>query len=274
VKYVEERKLPVTADFDQLKSPLGVETILAALAKNGVVSCYDQGPETVYRIGAEQQLTAAYYRNTIVHFFVTSAIAELALLEVAEQEAPDRVEHFFNAALELRDLLKYEFFFAESDVFLAELREELERHDPHWEDRLHAGSDAIQALVQDFRPFSSHRILRPFLEAYQVVSDSLTRLDASETFDEKAFLKDCLALGHQYHLQRRIHSGASISGVLFETALRIAKNRDLVESRSLTEGNFSLMKRRGEFAEEVRAVLRRCYAIDALAASRRAGLIR
>ena len=46
-----------------------------------------------------------------------------------------------------------------------------------------------------------------------------------------------------------------------------------MESRSSTEGDFSLNKRRAEFAAEIQTLLRRVYAIDALAASRRAGLI-
>jgi glycerol-3-phosphate O-acyltransferase len=273
VGYVEERKLPTTADFDQLATAEGVVGILAALASNGVVSCYDQGPEAVYRIGPEQQLTAAYYRNTIVHFFITSAICELSLLAVAEGDAPDPVQHFFDAALELRDLLKFEFFFAESDFFLAELRRELARYEPEWEERICEGADAIQSLVQQFRPFSSHRVMRPFLEAYRVVSDSLASREPSDAIDRKAFLADCLSLGHQYLLQRRIYSGASVSQVLFETAFQIAQNRDLIESRSATEGDFSLGKRRGEFQAEIETTLRRVYAIEALAASRRAGLI-
>ena len=43
-----------------------------------------RGPEPVYAIGPDQHLTAAYYRNTIIHFFVNGAIAELALLRAAE----------------------------------------------------------------------------------------------------------------------------------------------------------------------------------------------
>ena len=212
-------------------------------------------------------------RRAMIHFFVTSAICEVSLLAVAEGQAPDPVQHFFDAALELRDLLKFDFFFAESEAFQVELRGELSRYDSEWEERLHEGPEAIQALVQSFRPFSAHRVLRPFLEAYQVVGDRLARHDPSQDIDREAFLAECLRSGHQYLLQHRIRSGASVSKVLFETAFRIAENRDLIESRAATEGSFALSKRRAEFEAELQAILRRVYAIEALAASRRAGLI-
>ena len=77
-----------------------------------------------------------------------------------------------------------------------------------------------------------------------------------------------LGLGRQYHLQRRIHSGESVSQVLFETALKLADNRGLVNS---TEPD--LAQWRSVFADQIRTTLRQIDAIEALAASRRAGLI-
>jgi glycerol-3-phosphate O-acyltransferase len=77
-----------------------------------------------------------------------------------------------------------------------------------------------------------------------------------------------LPLGKQYHLQRRIRSAESVSKVLFESALRLARNRGLLDS-----GVPNLPERRRAFAREIREAVRRVDAIDALAASRRAGLI-
>ena len=77
-----------------------------------------------------------------------------------------------------------------------------------------------------------------------------------------------MKLGHQHHLQRRVHSAASVSQLLFKNALRVARNR-----RALDPAAPDLVERRRAFAAEVRDVVRRIEAIDALAASRRAGLI-
>ena len=94
-------------------------------------------------------------------------------------------------------------------------------------------------------------------------------MTSSDSFDEARFLADCLRLGKQLLLQRHIHSAVSVSKVLFQTALRLADNRRLLEP-----GPADLAARRAAFAQEVREVLRPVHAIDAIAASRRAGFIR
>jgi glycerol-3-phosphate O-acyltransferase len=140
--------------------------------------------------------------------------------------------------------------------------------DADWEETLRRGAEPIQALVRRFKPFNAHRVLRPFLESYRIVADHLERMDPGEPVDESKVVSACTGLGKQYHLQRRIRSAASVSQVLFKTALRLADNRGLLDSSEP-----ELAARRAVFAEEVRAAIRRTDAIDALAASRRAGLI-
>jgi len=223
----------------------------------------------VYRIGVERELAAAYYRNSIIHFFVDPAIAEIALLEAAESgEAENRVAAFWRAAMQLRDLLKFEFFFADKDAFRSALRRELADRDANWEERLARSPNSAHELVRRSRPFNAHRVLRPFFEAYRIVADRLEQTPAGQVIDERRFVDACLGLGHQYYLQRRIHSAESVSKVLFETAMKIADNRGLVHS---TEPEIEPWRR--VFAEQIRATLRYIDAVDALAASRRAGLI-
>jgi glycerol-3-phosphate O-acyltransferase len=110
-------------------------------------------------------------------------------------------------------------------------------------------------------------VLRPFLEAYGIVGDLLEQEGAAD-LDEARILERCMKLGRQYHLQRRVHSAASVSQILFRSALRLAENRGALDA-SLPD----VAARRGALAEEIRAAVRRAEAIDALAASRRAGLI-
>ncbi len=241
---------------------------LEALVGSGVVSTFAEGPEPIYSIGDDQHLTAAYYRNTIVHFFVNSAITELALLRAAEDDVADRQKECWGEAFRLRDLLKFEFFFAEKEEFAGEVRRELMLRDEGWETRLAAGVPGIEALVRRSRPFTAHRVLRPFLEAYRVVSDELERLVAGAVPEETDFFARCLARGKQYQLQRRIQSAESVSKVLFASALRLARNRGLLEPASP-----DVAERRRAFAVELREVIRRVDAIAALAASRHAGLI-
>jgi glycerol-3-phosphate O-acyltransferase len=265
---VERRDLPNTG-LAELETPEGVARVLEALAENEVVDRFAEGHEPVYRIGVGRELAAAYYRNSVIHFFVAPAIVELALLQAAEtKEGDDPVAAFWRGAMQLRDLLKFEFFFPEKDVFRGELRRELAERDADWESVLADSPEGALALVRRSRPFSAHRVLRPFLEAYRVVADHLASHAPEDPIDEARFLQACLGLGRQYNLQGRVHSTASVSKVLFQTAFKLADNRGLVraDEREIAEW-------RRVFAVEIRTALRHIDAIDALARSRRAGLI-
>ncbi|MGH0037223.1 MAG: glycerol-3-phosphate 1-O-acyltransferase [Myxococcota bacterium] len=267
--YVRRRKLPSTFALDELDSDEGVRAALDALVENQVITRFDIGPENVYAIGSDQQLAAAYYRNTVVHFFVNASIAELALLAASRPTTEDPVATFWQEAMDLRDLLKFEFFFSEKEEFRNEIREELAFQDPDWEARLSLGPDGARALIMAFRPYSAHRVLRPFLEAYQVVGDCLRRWPADEPLDQDRFIEHCLDLGRQYHLRKRIHSTSSISKVLFQTGLRLAGNRGLLEADGAR-----LAESREAFHKQLRAAIRRVDVVDALAATRRAGWLR
>jgi glycerol-3-phosphate O-acyltransferase len=267
VSYVRRRGLPTTVALE-LDSADGVRRALDTLVESGVVACFAEGPEAVYQIGPNQHLTAAYYRNTIIHFFVNGAILELALLRAAEEDVTDPPRAFWDEAMRLRDLLKFEFFFAEKDAYRAALAAEIALHEADWEALLRAGGSEVRLLLRRIRPFSAHRVLRPFLDAYRVVGDALAGREAAAPFEEGPFLTQCLALGKQYLLQRRIRSPESVSKVLFGTALSLARHRQLVEP-----GPPELVARRHTFADEIRRASRRCDAIGALAAARRAGLI-
>ena len=265
--YVRRRGLPTTGRLD-LDRADRVRQALEALIESGVVTCFAGGSEPVYLIGEDQQLAAAYYRNTIIHFFVNGAIAELALLRAAEEDGRDRAADFWDEVMRLRDLLKFEFFFADKETFRAELSAEIAFHDAEWERGLADGRAAIAELIQRFRPYIGHLVLRPFLDAYRVVADALVRLRPGDQLVESRFLTDCLNLGRQYGLQRRIHSAESVSKALFETALRLVRNRQLIDPHAP-----ALAERRSAFAGEIRDALRRVDAIDALALKRHAGLI-
>src|SRR5262249_8280863 len=152
-----------------------------------------------------------------------------------------------------------------------ELREEIRLHDPDWERRLATGPAAIQALLRRFRPFSAHRVLRPFVGAYNVGADALERWPGDAAAGQARFLRNCAARGRRerrHGREGRLRSRESVSQLLFATGLRLAQNRELVHP-----GAQELGERRRAFAEELRRVLRRVDTIDALVTARHAGLI-
>ncbi len=269
VEYVERRGLPVTDETLDLRNPECVRRVLDELVSTGVLQCYAEGSQPVWMIRETEHLSAAYYRNTIIHFFVTGSICELAALAASEAaDGEDRVAVFWDAAMALRDLLKFEFFFSSKAEFRARLDRDMKLHVDDWQARLAAGADDANAVVRSIRPFNAHRVLRPFLEAYQVVGDVLAAAPVDKDLEVAKVVSDAMALGKQYRLQRRIERTESVSKILFQTALKLAANRKL-----LVAGDEALAEARRAFAEELRTAARRCEAIDTLARSRRAGLI-
>ncbi len=266
---VERRGLPVTARLDA-GDEASVAAVLAALEESGVASRFAEGPQPVYAIVPEQALVAAYYRNTVVHFFVAQALAELALLAVAEArerapasggEAGDALALFWQELLRLRDLFKFEFFFPEKDQFRREVGRELALHDPDWEARVQVGEEGARQVLARIRPYVAPGALRAFAEAYRVVAHALLLLPVAEGVEEKRFLARCMGLARQYHLQRRVRSSESLSQVLMRSGLELARNQGLL-------GEECTREKRQRFADEWDALVRRLDAIEALASAR------
>ncbi|MGA7689199.1 MAG: 1-acyl-sn-glycerol-3-phosphate acyltransferase [Jiangellales bacterium] len=265
-EYIRDRGLAVSAGLDLSKvdvlttrSPSEGRRALDTLVREGVVSEYSGGLEPVYSIPADRQLEAAFYRNTLSHFFVTRSITELALLKAAEDEAPDLSGAVWNEALRLRDLLKYEFFFSTKREFDAEVRQEAELAFPGWHE-VGLTADEVLPRLAASHLLLAHRILAPFLEAYAVLADRLAATDATAPVDSAALVAECIAVARQRVLQRSIFSPESVSKDLFTNALQLAGNRGLLEPDQP-----DLAHRREQFAAELADAVRRVDLVRTIA---------
>jgi glycerol-3-phosphate O-acyltransferase len=254
--YLESRGVPQTASARALSGAEPVRATLDALRQGGVVTFVDEGREPVWLIGPDQQLAATFYRNSLIHFLLDTALCELAVLRARDADG-DPVEAFWAEIARLRDLLKFEFYFKERDEHRRQVREEMNRHDPLWEDRLRL--DPL-ALLAEMRPLVSHVIVRPFVEAYRLVADVLVNDDALA--DDAEVTRRALGLGRQYVAQRRLRSSESVSVLLFATGLQVARNRGLFEPGE------DLAARRAGFLAELRDLIRRLDQIEDLAIRR------
>jgi glycerol-3-phosphate O-acyltransferase len=224
-RYFEARGFPV-ATSGRLDHPAPILRTLDQLVRTGAAVRFEEGREPVWSVGDEQHLVAAFYRNSAVHFLVGRAVAELALKSRTDVELE---------ALRLRDLLKFEFFFAAKEEFAAEMQLEFE------------------ILEREPAPIAlAPLVLRPFLEAYLVVADCLKDMNPGHRLHERAFLDECLGVGRQWLLQRRLTNAESVSLELYRTGLQLARHRGLDGP-----GGTELRERRRAFAAELCAVLAR-----------------
>jgi glycerol-3-phosphate O-acyltransferase len=132
LQYITIRRLPMTANVD-LSRRGGMRSAVERLVNEGVVNMYDGGDELVFYIAREEQHEAAFYRNTIIHFFTTRAIVELALLEASEGDSGNIPEDTWENAKRLKDILKFEFFFPSTREFADEVVKEVRIVYPEWE---------------------------------------------------------------------------------------------------------------------------------------------
>ena len=273
--YLESRSVPRTASASALTGAGAVRATLDALVAGGVVSFVAEGRDPVWLIGPEHQLEATFYRNSLIHFLLDTALCELAVLRAGESafdqvsvsvsvpdegSAPDPVEAFWDEIARLRDLLKFEFYFKERDEHRRQVAAEMARHDPSWEARLRSGPAAADELLAAMRPLVSHVVVRPFVEAYRLVADVLVH-DSGPVIADSDVVREALGLGRQYVAQHRLRSSESVSALLFQTALQLARNRGLLEGDDLAA-------RRAAFLAELRDLIRRLDRIEDLAIRR------
>jgi glycerol-3-phosphate O-acyltransferase len=257
--FVEGHGLPSTERI-RLEDRREVAHVLTQLEEHGSVSTYRGGTDPVFYLTPEQAIRAAYYRNTVVHFFVPGAIAELALLAAIDGE--DTRARFWDEVDRLRDLFKFEFFFAGRERFADEIGRMLADADPDWEMLIASGPDGARRLLERTGLLRAHWALLPFLDSYQVVGDQLLERTTAD-FDEKAFLQSAMRRGEQYRLQQTVTADESVSLVQFTSALRLARNRDLID------GGEGATPDRLAFADEIRTVRSRALQIGRVAADRR-----
>ena len=106
-------------------------------------------------------------------------------------------------------------------------------------------------------------MLRPYLDAYLLVADRLLLDERGEDFDESAFLDECLRVGRQWVLERRLASEESLSTEMFAAALRLARHRDLFAT-----SDPGLLDRRVAFLREIDGVRRDVESIGEIARRR------
>jgi glycerol-3-phosphate O-acyltransferase len=244
--YLERKQNPMSTSALRLRSREGVRAAVDALSNGHPITRVDSGREPVWLIAPDQEHDAAFYRNSVIHAFLETSIVELSLAHARHTEG-DRMQAFWTQALRLRDVLKFDFYFADSASFRDNIAAEMAWHDD-WEAHVAAGGEEIDAMLFAKRPLMSDAMLRVFFEAYEIVADVLR--DAPADIGRKELTKLALGVGRQYVAQTRVRSSESVSTLLFATARQVVADQDLIAPAA------DLAERRIAFRRELRDILR------------------
>ncbi|MCV7354451.1 glycerol-3-phosphate 1-O-acyltransferase [Mycolicibacterium fluoranthenivorans] len=243
--YLERKGIPMTNSTLRLRTVDGVRAAVDALSGGHPVTRIDGGREPVWRIAPGNEHEAAFYRNTLIASFLETSIIELALAHAA-RAGSDHLDVFWAQTARLRDLLKFDFYFADSATFRDNLTKEMS-WTQDWEEQIVSGREGIEALLRAKRPLLGSAMLRPFVEAYEIVADVLR--DAPAEISEKELTKLALGVGAQQVAQGKVRSNESVSALLFATA------RQVVADQKLLGRAPDLSQRRSAFLAELRDIL-------------------
>ena len=258
--YLESRSVPRTASALALSGAGAVRATLDALVSGGVVSYVAEGRDPVWLIGPEHQLAATFYRNSLIHFLLDTALCELAVLR-----RPGR-RHRSGRGVLGRDRQAPRP--AEVRVLLPRTRRAPARGS--------GGDDPARSVVGIAACVPGPRRRTgcwPGCGRWSPTSScgrSSRRTGSSPTcwrtttrwFPILEVVRRALGLGRQYVAQHRLRSSESVSALLFQTALQLARNRGLLEPGP------DLAERRAAFLAELRDLVRRLDQIENLAIRR------
>ena len=265
ISYVKANNWPTTFDL-QSEPNATLQSALASLEANGVIECFSGGAEAVYSISPGKDLSASYYRNNAIHFFVNGAIADLALSKaLSEKNNAKRESAFWNELAHLRNMFRFEFYFSRNQRFNEQIRCDLDLRCPGWRDLLASETPYPWRELTDVTPLLCHGVLEPFVDAYQVVASNLMRLPAGSGFEKSAFIQQCMGEAEQLYRLKRIAHQETVAQAMFESGLLVAKNRGLIEQQA--DGP-DLNDNRREFEQEVNELSRRLQDIRHIAATR------
>jgi len=220
-----------------------------------LIRCYDKANAPVYYIPEGKQLAAAYYRNTITHYFLSAGLAEIGLATCARGIDAPSAERLTTEVLSLRDLYKFEFFYKPTQEFLEEVKSEAQQRYPNWD----SGEHSLQKLLREQPPRFGHAILRSITESYLIIAVTLLELGAKPVGDRKKFIARLMTQGAQMLLRRTISSEASVSQDLFATGLRLAEHLQLLEAGAELEAQREAYAQRVVTALSAINLLQRSY---------------
>ncbi|MEO0573161.1 MAG: HAD-IB family hydrolase [Bacteroidota bacterium] len=185
------------------------------------------GQKAQYSIVSSEYLRATYYANMVAGHLYHSAFVEMALVKIKDDTSPNRIVHFWEEIMNLRNLFKFEFFYTNKAKFSMEIEEELLRFDKNWRDILSDPKKDVSDILKKQNLFISRALLLTYLEADKVVCHTLNNWDEEDPFNKEEFLELCMFKGKELHWQSKITRLDSVSKPFLSNAYRFAENAGL-----------------------------------------------
>ncbi len=226
MNYIGQRKADVLIDRGN-SIGVTVQKALNLLLSSGIIQKNKVGYKVKYNLAANEFLSATYYANMASGHLYHRAFIEMALVKIKDDKSSNRIIHFWEEIMNLRNVFKFEFFYTNKAQFSSEIEAELNLFDPKWRSIITNPNEDISALLAKQELMVSKAILLVYLEASKVVCHTLNSWDLEDEFIDKEFVQLCVFKGKELHWQSRISRLDSVSKPFLVSALRLAKNSKL-----------------------------------------------
>jgi len=231
-KFVLWSGLPLSIDLDP-GFRRAIEQTVRKLHKSNVITMSDGVPRAFY-CENRKRILLNFYKNNAIHCLVTPSILLLSFFDVFRREPSQGAFEFresvFQIALRLRNILKFEFFFNPTPLFLNEIRRNLDFFFGQIDERTPV--EMIAALGRHFDQWNDisvyFRLTGELLESYQTVVRFVKESPASHV-EKKTLVQKVVKFAETRALQGGITFPESISIQNYSNAFQLLENLKLVK---------------------------------------------
>ena len=219
------RLAPTIDDQGQI-NPRALEQAVDLLCDGKLIVRHGEGRDLVYTVPEDRRLALEYYKNNIIHFFVSQALISSALLVREGEQAPSE-QALRERVQKISRIFKFEFMYRADTAFD-------QIFDDTLDDMIRAGE--LERVEDRVRPTDGlgHRIaiyatmVRTYFEAYMLAGRAVLDLPV-DGLARNAWLKRALALGDRLYFSGEIEDRESISKHKLENALQALRDHELVQ---------------------------------------------
>jgi glycerol-3-phosphate O-acyltransferase len=225
LNFLKKYEIPIAITFDQFEKT--VEETMALLVNSKVVGFLEDvdGAETFYYVDEEKKPELEYYKNSIIHCFISHAFVAISLLtgkdEIKTHEST-LTDYGF-----LKNLFRNEFIYNEDE----EISTEVNRITAYFQEKLFItrangnGGYTLTRLGFDQLPMWA-ALAKTFLESYWIAARSFIQQEKSSKKED--ILKNMDYMGMRFHKMGLIDHMEAISRLNFKNAIRFI-NEDILK---------------------------------------------
>lgn len=194
---------------------------LALFLDARLITKHGEGPETIYAIADERRIALEYYKNNILHFFVSSAVIASFVTKTGAEGVS--LEEVRDGARRLSRLFKYEFMYR-ADAPFEEIFEQSLRRMIDGEELVLDG-ERVSLGAKGERVTLYARMLHTYVESYRLAILALT---PGTELTKKEWVKRTLTMGQRFYLGGEIELRESLSKPRLLSALTTLRDHGLL----------------------------------------------